>query len=708
MKLAPRLLCLSALFVASACGGSEPEPHDLLTLAKGGIPSGWINSANQTFPRLESPEGWLRLPQSIPPDAWRPAPWPGVYQADLTLPGLGNPPGRSGPHELRSDDRELDAKPFTSNLLDLNQFSDGDFVAIGDELFLVDRKGELVKHALEYVAWIERGAREEGRVHLPGVTCDGALLLPGEQLSMELPSLGEDGAALIFGAAAYGSPRSSAGDPRALSLLIEAGGKVVFEKLLMQGLYCLAEPMRIPLPEFAGGRISFRVDGGAGLALIQNPVLRPLGKSPESAPPRNDLVIFLADTFRADNLALWGGDPNLAPNMNAFAEGAWAYVDAHAPASWTLPSQAALLSGVYSPQIGVIGSKWKIPPHFETLARSLAAAGFRTAAVTDGLFVSERYGMDQGFEVFLESEAHADFQEKTIRRVQSLLDADDGRPLFLFVQSYRAHTPYFASPRAMAEHPELFGEEPVAGDWDFTKLFAEAGNLEAGESLSENLDSLRRLYLGGVADLDHGFGDFLEQLESAGLGSAIVLLTSDHGEAFGEHSGWSHGNNVYEEQVGIPLILHVPGFPAEVRTGPRSLVDVAKTFAEFASSDGSELWVGRSLRSEGAASPVFSFESPAENNGTSPSEFAIYDGHQKVMGSMVGFEISPEPSHAFQLSNDPYELLDEAATGTWPRELIERWRAELDRATLAVAKPSPLTLTEAELAEFKAMGYFGE
>ena len=708
MKFAPLLFTLGLLALVSACSQEAPKAFRPLPLARGGVPTGWI-AGKPIVSVLEAPEGWLRIPEVIPPSAWIPAAWPGIYQASVRLPGIGSPPGRPGPHELRVGERELTGQPFSQDLLEPGKFADGDFASFGDELFLVDRSGELVRGPMQYIAWIERGFRDEGRMHVPGITCDGVLLLPGERLRLDLPSLGDGGAELVFGVAAFGSPKSGNDEPPELVLRVERGGQTLHTESLAVELLCSTKPVRIDLPNFEGGELTIVIEGELALALIQNPVLSPLVDSVADVDVRPDLVLFLADTFRADNLAQWGGDPALAPTMNAFGESGLVLTDAHAPASWTLPSQASLLSGVYSPQIGLVGSNHAMPSQFDTLARVLSEAGYRTAAVTDGLFVSERYGFDQGFEVFLESEERAGFDQKTQQRVQSLLDADDGRPLFLFVQTYRVHTPYFASAQAMAEHPELFGSDPEPADWEFTKLFARAGKLPKGTSLRDNLDPLRRLYLGGVADLDRAFGGFLQQLESAGLRDAFVVLTSDHGEAFGEHSGWAHGSSVYEEQVGIPLVIRGPGIQPEVLGGPVSLVDVTMTLAELAGAEPGPLWVGRSLLGEERAlGPVFSFESPAGDDGSDTSDFAIYDGRQKIIGSIAGQAIGGEASFAFQLSEDPDELRDLAASGTWPKSLIDRWSVELARATRLVAEPKPLALSEAELIEFRAMGYFGD
>src|SRR6185503_19320650 len=103
--------------------------------------------------------------------------------------------------------------------------------------------------------------------------------------------------------------------------------------------------------------------------------------------PRPDLVLVLCDTFRADNLAEYGGDPELAPNLNRFTARALRFLDARSTAAWTLPSIGSILSGVFPGQHGGTDLDRGVVNEVETLAEVLSASGYRTAAITDsGLF----------------------------------------------------------------------------------------------------------------------------------------------------------------------------------------------------------------------------------------------------------------------------------------------------------------------------------
>ena len=192
--------------------------------------------------------------------------------------------------------------------------------------------------------------------------------------------------------------------------------------------------------------LTFEVEGDPGVTAILDPVVGPLevgdyGDRPwEDAAP--DIVVFLADTFRADNLAAWGGAPDVAPNTNALAEASVRFLETRATSVWTLPTHASMFSGLFPLQHGAITSETKLSPDLLTIAEHLAAHGYRTGAITEGAFVSRTYGLDQGFAWFEERTATERPYPLTLAGALDFLDADDGRPVFLFVHTYRVHAPY--------------------------------------------------------------------------------------------------------------------------------------------------------------------------------------------------------------------------------------------------------------------------
>lgn len=635
----------------------------------------------------------------------------GVHSTRIELPGAGSPPDRDGPHELRAGDVELRQLAYSDSLLELDGLADGSFILLGDRLLLMDRAGDYVSQQLEYFAWLGRSGREDGKVHLPGATGDGILLLPGEEVELDLPAVGDGGpATLQFIATAYGAVHGEG----TTTLEIELADERVFEGALPNQLVPRGLAHRIALASAPGGPTRFRSTSGKGVVLILNPTIVP--DVPAAATGQPDVVLFLADTFRADCMEAWGGLPGITPHMNAFARESWAFLETRAPSSWTLPSQASMLTGVCPLQHGVTNSGLALPEGLPTLARSFREAGYRTVAVTDSVLVSERFGMDSGFETFLEQPSDKDFERDTLERVREVLELDDGRPLLLFVQSYRTHTPYVASAQTLADLPELFGEDADPAAWDFERVKLQLAYAITNETdarpamLAEANGRLLRLYQGGATDLDRGFGQLLELLDEQGMDDALVVLTSDHGESFGEHGDYSHGTSVFEELVRVPLVIGGGSLGSGSSPAPASLIDLAPTLARLAGIEPDAAWAGRALFDPQTNEPcILAFRGGPLGNPEVPSTFAVIEGSRKLIGVLDDQGRARSFDHAFDLTTDPGEHRDQAGTpAAWPAEVFERWRAELAEATTNDMPPRPLTLTLEAQQELEAMGYLGD
>lgn len=188
--------------------------------------------------------------------------------------------------------------------------------------------------------------------------------------------------------------------------------------------------------------------------------------------------------------------------------------------------------------------------------------------------------------------------------------------------------------------------------------------------------------------------------------SAIVLLTSDHGESFGERWVLYHDNNVYEEEVHVPLIIGGGKIGSGSSSSAASLVDIPTTLAHLAGIDTDDSWVGRSLFDESASEPcAFSFKRQAHSKGKTTSIFALYEGARKLQGKLEDGTFLL----AFDLAEDPNELDNLAESGvSWPGEIYARWDESLREAVRLGTPPKSIVLSETELEGLRAMGYFGD
>ena len=418
------------------------------------------------------------------------------------------------------------------------------------------------------------------------------------------------------------------------------------------------------------------------------------------------MVLFLADTFRADNLAAYGSELGLTPALDRFAEESLCFTRAWAPSSWTLPSHASLFTGLYPHQHGAAGPRTALAPGAVTLAEHLAAAGYRTGAITDGAFVSAAFGLDQGFAWFDEGERELD---ETLDEVDAFLAAGDGRPTFLFVQTYRVHEPYRASPRTRGE---LAGRLPIAGDWPSlsAELYRNPWQWEQGEPIPPGMRplvaDLERLYRGGVADLDRGFGRFLGILERHGVDArGYTIFTSDHGEAFGEHDVLFHRTGVWEEHVRIPLLIRGPDLEPGRVEHAASLVDLPQTVAELVDLAPAPAWGGRSLVSAREDGAVFSFQC----DGGEDSSMALIEGTRKLIvpEALGGLAEGVSPQRAYDLQRDPGETVNRSAE-SWSADLHARLASRVREISEPHVAPDEARLGADEEARLEDLGYTGD
>jgi len=596
---------------------------------------------------------------------------------------------------------------FEENLWVLTQGERPRFGLLDGRIYLLLAETSAPPAAGELQHELVLGERSEGtwRVLFENRAADGIPLLPDSPVRIvtDLP----EGSALRFGSAAV---RGVGAEEEEVTLSVRLDGELIHETTQLAALEPAVEYHEVVLPP--GGErdaeLLFELQGELAFGAVLHPVLGPAqrgsyGERPWT-PDRPDVVLVVGDTYRADNLAAWGGDPAIAPNLNRFAHGARRFLGARAPATSTLPSHAALFTGLYPPQCGVLTGRQLLEEERTTLAEHFQAAGYRTVAITDAGFVSWQYGLSQGFESFEQSWTTA-FCE-TLAATEEHLLADDGRPLFLFLHSYRAHNPYEASDEA---RERLRSRVRLAGvDWDtLSDPVVEILKSGArGEPLADServLGLFEDLYRAASLDLDDGMGSFLEMLERAELlEDAIVVFTSDHGEAFGEHGVLGHGTGVWEDEALVPLLIRAPGVEAGAVEATASLVDLPPTLAALADLPGHDEWVGRNLLDEGASdAPVFSFTATWRDE---LAEVAAIAGERKLI--LDAREGPGALLYAYQLDADPRERLD-LCTQEWAEALRRRLATETAAIFVGPRSAAVPEVPPALREQLEGLGYGG-
>jgi hypothetical protein len=301
----------------------------------------------------------------------------------------------------------------------------------------------------------------------------------------------------------------------------------------------------------------------------------------------HDIVLLSVDALRADHVSAYGYARPTTPNIDSLAREGALFEAAYCPTPHTSYSVTSMMTGKYLRPLLALG----MGQDSETWAQELRRYGWRTAAFYPPavFFIDEsnfqRFEQEHlGFEYAKVEFAAPELRE---RQVGEYLDsAPAGVPLFLWVHFFEPHEPYVVHPG------HVFGTGGTSSDVD--------------------------AYDSEIAEADEGVGRIARLVRQRRPG-AVIIVTADHGEEFGEHGGRYHGTTVYEEQVRVPLVVAGPGVKpgSRVRTVVQT-IDLVPTAL-------SSLGIPRPARVRGRdLGPVIAGHEKAEDTGLAFAETDDY------------------------------------------------------------------------------------
>ncbi|NHN65055.1 sulfatase [Haloarcula sp. JP-Z28] len=323
-----------------------------------------------------------------------------------------------------------------------------------------------------------------------------------------------------------------------------------------------------------------------------------------TASPRN-IILLSADALRADHLSCYGYHRKTSPVLDEFAEESIRFTNAYSASSHTREAVPALLTGEY-PDVA-INDSYRLAT--ETIASQLSKAGFATGGFHSNPFVSRAYGFDQGFDEFdddlhfgqhklvalaqraldkLRNRHYARAEEINERSLSWIDSLDSDEPFFLWNHYMDTHGPY----EPPGEYATRYADREVSGR-EAQKLYQRA--IDDPESITdEERELLIDLYDAEIRYNDAQIGEFLAALRERDLlEESLLIVTADHGDAFGEHGYYEHPRYLHDEITRVPLIVHPPGGAAEEVETPASTLDVGPTIetavGSEATSDGVSL-----------------------------------------------------------------------------------------------------------------------
>lgn len=389
------------------------------------------------------------------------------------------------------------------------------------------------------------------------------------------------------------------------------------------------------------------VTGGVALHLYQLHAERGARAALPAVPADAPNVVFIIwDTVRAWNVSLYGYPRATTPFLEEWARSGVAFEHAYSTASWTLPSHSSMFTGRYPHELSAdYSSPLNSAPR--TIAEVFRDHGYETAGfVANTFYCSEESGLSRGFvhyadfrysagqlllgsalvrTVYENAELRSTLglQEIPGRKTADLineqfltwLDNRDPRPFFAFLNFFDAHDPYLPPP----PFDTLFGPKDVRRN----PVIVETRRMSAQQIANE-----MNAYDGGIAYMDARLRRLIEELRRRDLyDNTIFIITSDHGEQFGEHGLISHGNSLYTAGLHVPLLIVAPGRLAPGRVNSWvSTRDLAETVRQLAIPESKSRTPGNSLTRLLAGGVGDSLLAEASHNPGLPRNYPVHQG----------------------------------------------------------------------------------
>lgn len=358
---------------------------------------------------------------------------------------------------------------------------------------------------------------------------------------------------------------------------------------------------------------------------------RSLPKLPASRNAPNVLLIVL-DTVRAQSLSVYGYEKPTTPNLEQFAKSGVRFEHAITTAPWTLPSHASMFTGRWHHELSADWFK-PLDDTYPTLAEVLSANGYVTAGfVANTHYGGFEHGLNRGFlyyqdynkspgQILVSStlgrtlgcgttldpgcrlrnalgyyevpgrKSSEDLNEEFL----GWISQQDRRPFFVFLNYFDAHVPLLPA----APFDEKFGPTgPRRNPMHLHTGLRLDLDRERWHWSPHEIEMERAAYDSVIAQIDSSLGRLLAEVKKRGLlENTLVIITSDHGEEFGEHNVMTHGNSLYLPSLHVPLLVSFPSkVPAEVNVRkPVSLRDLPATVLDLIGLEDKFRFPGNSL-----------------------------------------------------------------------------------------------------------------
>lgn len=413
-----------------------------------------------------------------------------------------------------------------------------------------------------------------------------------------------------------------------------------------------------------------------------------------------NIVLIVIDTLRADRLGTYGYSRPTSPHMDALAERGIRFARVEAQSSWTKASMASLWTSLYPERTGIHRFQHALPDSITLPAERLRDAGYRTVGIWRNGWVAPLFGTGQGFDRYLLPVP----SPKTVNMHRTHLsssglggtDLDATRSALEFLRA-AGPAPFLLYIHYMDVHQYVSA--------DTSPVF--------GLDLSDFYDS-------AIAWTDQNVGMLVEGLARADLlNNTLIVIASDHGEAFGEHGIEGHARMLYRETQHTPLIIALPmAMPSGIVVEePVANIDLWPTLFEWTGIAHSDAVDGRSLTPLIRQAAGFPNEEAAgfrervllsqldqswgsRDREPEPLVAGLFEGHR-----FVWHRWEPEQFELYDLKNDPEERRNLARAQPRRVAAIRDRIRKLLEAKAPIEPALEVEVKAGQMAELRALGY---
>jgi arylsulfatase A-like enzyme len=405
---------------------------------------------------------------------------------------------------------------------------------------------------------------------------------------------------------------------------------------------------------------------------------------------KDNIVVILVDTLRADHLPSYGYGIDTAPYLTQLAERGVIFNRAFSAASFTAPAIASIFTSLYPSEHGVITGFVATQRHatengrlpinrisdsVKTLPQVFREAGYKTFGVSDNFNIVEAQGFTKGFDQFKNfPDRGSEVLNDTLRAWKSEMERGD-KPYFLYLHYMEPHSPY-------REH----------APWYSTGKTPDENHIRAYDSEIRFLDDQ-------IKKISEEF-DWEE--------NALVVLVADHGEEFLEHGNRGHGKTLYTEVLHVPFVFFHRSLPAQRVSKDVQTMDLLPTLADEIGYQKLKNWRGLSLQAvlagnaEPAQREIFSELLRRPEHPRDPKRSVIFDDHHLIHD----WDRKGGSTHElYDLQADFTEKTNIAssATGT-----LAKGKAELEdfeQGNVSHSEESSIEVDAEAMEQLKSLGY---